>query len=333
MWLDEKYIMEISSTLDQFKKKQHGLYNFRCPICGDSDKSKLKARGYFYTRDNKVFYNCKNCGASMTFYSFLKDHDFDAWRRYKMELFKESVEKKDVPKKKVLYKNKKVVFNKIHELLKSIDKVSSLSDDHIAIKYLKSRLIPRKYYNTLFFVNKLTDLTQNIKKYKDHKFDSVPRIVIPFYNKDKQLTHLGCRAIGKSDLRYVTLTLDDYAPKIYGLDRVDFTKTIYITEGQFDSMFLPNAVAMGGSDLTDTSLLGDNIVFVMDNEPRNKAITNKLKKLIKSGYSVVIWGKTDGKDINEMLLNGMDESVIIEHIKNHTYNGLKAEMKFVEYKK
>ena len=45
-FVDIKYIGLLSPNLSQFKKKKDGLYNFRCPYCGDSQKNKLKARGY-----------------------------------------------------------------------------------------------------------------------------------------------------------------------------------------------------------------------------------------------------------------------------------------------
>ena len=42
-YIDLKFINEISSRLGQFKKKGDYLFNFRCPHCGDSKKSKTKA--------------------------------------------------------------------------------------------------------------------------------------------------------------------------------------------------------------------------------------------------------------------------------------------------
>ena len=45
--IDSKYIGLVSSRLEKFKRVKPNLYNFRCPICGDSQKHKNKARGYF----------------------------------------------------------------------------------------------------------------------------------------------------------------------------------------------------------------------------------------------------------------------------------------------
>ena len=38
--------------------------------------------------------------------------------------------------------------------------------------------------------------------------------------------------------------LDDDAPKVYGLDRVNENKKIYVVEGPLDSLFVENCVAM-----------------------------------------------------------------------------------------
>ena len=42
MYIEQKYLLLASSQLSQFTKKGDYLYNFRCPYCGDSHKSKTK---------------------------------------------------------------------------------------------------------------------------------------------------------------------------------------------------------------------------------------------------------------------------------------------------
>ena len=74
-FVDVKYINEMSHRLSKFKKVKNNLYNFRCPICGDSQKHRNKARGYLYGVKADVNFRCHNCGASMTFSNFLKQID------------------------------------------------------------------------------------------------------------------------------------------------------------------------------------------------------------------------------------------------------------------
>ena len=71
-YIDLKFISEISARLGLFKKKSDYLYNFRCPHCGDSQKSKLKARGYMYRKKNDMFFKCHNCGMGQNLANFLK---------------------------------------------------------------------------------------------------------------------------------------------------------------------------------------------------------------------------------------------------------------------
>jgi len=52
-------------------------YRFRCPYCGDSQKSQTKARGHVLDKWGKRFFKCHNCGLSKSFDQFLKDIDAD----------------------------------------------------------------------------------------------------------------------------------------------------------------------------------------------------------------------------------------------------------------
>ena len=99
----------------------------------------------------------------------------------------------------------------------------------------------------------------------------------------------------KSKLRYITIIYDETKPKLFGLDKVDLSSPTYITEGPLDSLFIPNAIAMCGSDVH----LGDwgisNRVWVYDNEPRNPQIVDRIRRTIDSGDPVVIWPKGIGQ--------------------------------------
>ena len=74
--------------------------------------------------------------------------------------------------------------------------------------------------------------------------------------------------------------LDENRPKVYGLNRVDFNKTIYVTEGPFDSLYIDNAIAMAGADVDWNLLEGRDAVFVYDNEQRNKQIIDRISQTI-----------------------------------------------------
>ena len=104
-----------------------------------------------------------------------------------------------------------------------------------------------------------------------------------------------------------------------------------MVEGPFDSTFISNSVALCGSDGDLGYLKRSSIVFVYDNEPRNREIVNRIGKCISRGESVVIW--PDGiieKDINDMVLAGHNVQDVVD---SNVYSGLEATLKFNDWKK
>ena len=84
-WLETKYIGFISSRLDKFKKKSGNSYNFRCPICGDSKKSRTKARGWIFDKSGSARFYCHNCAASMSLGGLVKHLDPQLYSEMKLE--------------------------------------------------------------------------------------------------------------------------------------------------------------------------------------------------------------------------------------------------------
>ena len=321
--VDSKYIGLVSSRLQKFKRVKADLYNFRCPICGDSQKHKNKARGYFYQVKTNTNFKCHNCGASMSFSNFLKQLDPTLHKQFVMEKYKEGFagEKGASAVEAPKFNFKKPVFKKDLDLPKA-------SEVPVAKEYLEKRkLDPSKFY-----------FTSTFKKWVNtHKqtFDTITRdesrIVIPMYDTECNLIGFQGRALGPNFVKYITVMLKEDAPKIYGLETINPDKTVYVVEGPFDSTFVENSIALCGSDGDMAHLKGSDIVFVYDNEPRNKEILQRIERCIDRGERVIIWPTiiTD-KDINDMILSGHD---IMSVLKSNTYSGLEAQIKFNNWKK
>ena len=321
-FVDVRFINLISSRLPKFKRVKPDLYNFRCPICGDSEKTKNKARGYLYKIKTNTNYKCHNCGISLSFNNFLKQVDPALHKEYTLEKFKEGHTGKNFVAKEPKFEFEKPKFKKTLKI--GLPKASSNQD---AKKYLEDRkLDPDKFYYT----DKFKEWTNS----KVHTFDDLtydePRIIIPLIYEDKFVGYQG-RSLGPSKVKYITVMLDDDAPKIYGLDKVGRDAPIYVTEGPFDSTFICNAIAMCGAD-ADVSRWGiSNPVWIYDNEPRNREIVNRISKTIDAGHSVVIWpDHINVKDINDMVMSGLDVQSLVEL---NTYSGLQAKLKFTNWKK
>ena len=318
---DSKFIGLISSRLQKFKKVKDNLYNFRCPICGDSQKNKNKTRGYLYQVKNNTNFKCHNCGASMSLNNFIKTLDGTLHKQYTMEKFKEGHTGKNFVVEAPKLEFKKPVFKKSIDLPKA-------STNQVAREYLERRkLNPDKFYYTDRF--KWWSNTQK------QTFDTIgrdePRIIIPLYDEEKNLIGFQGRALDKSPNKYITIMIQEDAPKIYGLETIDTKLPIYVVEGPFDSTFITNSVALCGSDGDLGYLEGSDIILVYDNEPRNREIVKRIERCIEGGQRVVIWpSNIVEKDINDMVLTGHEvESVI----KLNTYSGLQAKIKFNNWKK
>ena len=334
VFIDRNFLLQVSPKLQRFAKKKDDLYNFRCPLCGDSQKNKLKSRGYIFRKKNDYFYMCHNCGVSTTFYNFLKQVDPNLLQEYQLERYKNGeTGNNNYPKPDFEeYKQETPKFKKSLELL-SID---NLPEAHYAKMYVQQRRIPETFWSQLYYAEDFAAFIQNLGIENAGLKEKDNRLVIPFYDKEKNLVALQGRALGESKLRYITLKLHDDNKKIYGLDRIDEDKLVYVVEGPIDSMFLENAVATADSNLESITNVLDKskVALVFDNEPRNKEIVAKMEHAIDNHFNVVIWPPMiEKKDINDMVLDGFSPDEIQDIIDNNTFVNLRAKMEFVNWKK
>ncbi len=319
--IDSKYVGLVSARLQKFKKVKADLYNFRCPICGDSQKNKNKTRGYIYQVKNNTNFKCHNCGASMSFSNFLKKMDIVMHKQYTLEKFKEGHTGRNFVVEEPKFDFKKPVFKKTINLPKA-------SSNSFAKRYLEKRQIdPDKFY----YAEKFKTWTNTQKKTFDYTGKDESRIVIPMYDENKKLLGFQGRALDNSPNKYITIMIQDEAPKAYGLETIDTKLPVYVVEGPFDSTFISNSIALCGAD-GDIAKWGiSNPVWVYDNEPRNREIVERIRKTIDSGDSIVIWpNNITEKDINDMVLAGHE---VMSMLKSNTYHGLEAKIKFNNWKK
>ena len=318
--IDSKYIGLVSSRLQKFKKVKSDLYNFRCPICGDSQRNKNKARGYIYPVKGNTNYKCHNCGASLSFNNFLKKLDPTLHKQYTLEKFKEGNTGRNFVTDEPTFVFEKPVF-------KTKIVLPLCSEVERGKCYLEARRIdPKQFY----FAEKFKEFANSHREtFADTTYEE-SRIIIPLYQEKKLIGFQG-RALGPNSVKYITVMLDDNAPKIYGLDEINKDLPVYVVEGPFDSTFVNNSVALCGSDGDVSCLEGSDLIFVYDNEPRNREIVNRIGKCIDRGEKVVIWPSgLEEKDINDMVLSGHD---VMSMIKLNTYSGLEAKVKFNSWKK
>lgn len=355
VYIDRKYLGFVSVRLDQFKQKSQDLYNFRCPYCGDSKKNKLKARGFVYRKNNDYFYTCHNCSKSTTFGKFLQEIDPTQYRAYALERYSAGETGNHNYTKPTFDGLKGNAFARFQsagdkpsgdpEPVRAMEKtwksythysIANLPDEHYARAYIKNRKIPEKYWEEILFVPAFKDFLD--EEFPDHGKDDIPnddRIVLFYTNESGEITNVAGRALSDTKIRYVTVKIKD-EKKIFGLHRLQKENRVYVLEGQFDSFFIENSVASGDSNLGGIAAAYPelNTVLVYDNEPRNKDIVKQIEKSINLGHTICLFPDTvNGKDINEMIQNGLTSDEIKSIIDNNIFSGLTAKLRFTHWKR
>ena len=333
IFLDTKYLLLISNRLPLFKKKKDTAYNCRCIFCGDSQKNIRKARGYFFHHKNDIRYKCHNCDVSISFGGFLKQVDTVLYSQYALERYSEGHQQ---PVKNISeFAFTPPVFKNEQERL--LDKIllclSNLPPEHEAVKYCRERDIPEIKFKHIYYIDNIKNIVQLNKEYKQSILGEEPRLVFPFYDTNGQLSGVTCRAIRGEALRYITIKTKENTPLIYGLEGIDKTKPIYVVEGPIDSLFVDNCIAVAGTsfDKVESVLDINSLVFIFDNQPRNKEVCKIMEKHIRKNMKMVIWPQqVQEKDINDMVKAGRKVS---QMIKQNTYQGLQAMVKFTSWKR
>ena len=336
-YIDIKYLNLLSTRLPKFKRKSEYLYNFRCPHCGDSQKSQTKARGFVYRKKNDMFFKCHNCGVGQTLGNLIKHLDPSMHKEYIFERFKDGkvVAKKEEPEfdftpSRLLKSKEKpfAEFTRYDRALRQLRRFDELVQTHPAKKFVFDRQIPKEHFDKFFLATKFYEFCNEIQpgKFPDLKHDH-PRVVIPFYDRSGKFFAFQGRAFGKEQHKYITIKFDETKQKIYGLDRVDLNKPVMITEGPIDSLFLDNAIAMAGADADGgITIQHQQCTMIFDNEPRNEHIVSRMIKAVDKNFNVCIWPETvrEGKDINDLIISGKSAGQVQTLIYNNTHSGLTA---------
>ena len=346
MYIDQTYINRVSPSLRNFKWKNSTLANCSCPICGDSQKNKTKARGYFYCKENAYFYKCHNCGHGCNLYNFLQKVSHQLAKEYSLERWKSGKDNGKNPKKEDDMFNilkQKPKFKRKDKVLDDLKCLTELPKNHPAVRFADMRQIPKQHFPLLYF-------TDDFGSFVKHNLDpevlcgKEDRIVIPFFNSHGDVVAVQGRSINFKDeenarqtAKYITIKADKSIDRLwYGLWRANPNKRVYVVEGPIDSLFLQNAVAMVGAGALKEipeRFKDTEMTYILDNEPRNRQICAYNEKLIEMGKDVCIWPKEIyEKDINDMSYR-LSTRKIQKIIDDNTVSGLEAKLRFNEWRK
>ena len=328
-YIDTKYLNLASAMLQKYKRLKPGVWTFRCPYCGDSKKHKNKTRGYIFAVKGDHVFKCHNCGITRSFSNFLKDNAPHVYDEYVMERYKEGTIGGNVPKPDLTQFQSKPNFKPKRKV--NLEPLSSLNNSHIAKAYVLGRGIPEDKLDRLYYCPEFKKWTNKHKQTFSNTTNDEARIIIPLNDRDGNLIGFQGRSLeANPKMRYITVIIEEDAPKLFGLDTLNENDTIYIVEGPFDSFFLENAVAMCGSDVDIRSFGWSDYIWVYDNEPRSRQITDKISQSIDHGDKVVIWPKgLEYKDLNDMSNAGINVKDVVQ---SNMYQGLKAKLQLSNWK-
>jgi len=334
LFLEVKYARMLGPRLDRWVIKKDSPFhgNSRCPVCGDSYTNKAKKRFHIIERGGVLFCKCFNCDYTNSLVNYLKAFHTDLFNEFLFEKYR--VEgKDDAP----VITTPNVVETRITSVPSlGIQLVSELDETHACRVLVRDRQLPDypfMYAPQFFkFASKYFEDFDKVKK-------DEARLIIPFLDKKSKIYAFQGRDLsGKSDRKYITVIVNKKMPLVFGIDRIDVSKTCYIVEGPLDSLFVDNCLAAVNSGLTATAkrlspvINKTQVVLVYDNEPRNPEIVKQYKEAIADGYKIVIWPASVGplKDINDMKLAGVN---FMNVIKKNTFSGVMASLEFQKWKK
>ena len=327
------YSSIIQLNLDGLIEK-NGSFNFRCPLCGDSDKSLHKKRGYIIGTTAPRFY-CHNCNKAMTYLDFCKEVSYPVWKDLISQIRKNDVEFYDRERVTHVTIKKQTIARKLTDCYVDLLSLSEMEDNPIK-EYVQNRNIPDKHFNNMFYFKgnpyKYFDDTFHSVKYKDkaEKRIEYEGVLVPMINKDKNNVGFSIRVVGHPTMRFINLT-ESVDPLFFGEDDCNFNSPIIIVEGLFDKLSFtsPQVLAMQTADpkLSYIKDIAKNkIIYVFDNEYNNYQINRNINKCIDAKVNVFIWDdyQNDVKDMNDLMIKIKDEKKVIEYILKNTYNGYEA---------
>ncbi len=335
LYIDLKYAAMLPARLQNFKQIKAHLYTFSHK-CEEATYGKLKTRAYILPAGDHMNVYCHHCGMSHRLSTFMHDLDPNLYQEYRLETFKEA----HAPDKKI-----SIVFPDFEEPPEqkptqnddTIIWVQDLPMTHPVRKYVQTRKIPEEFFSKIGVV---ADFNAFAGKYMDsfkEKKKVYPRLILPFFDKDGSVSMYSCRAFGKEQPKYIKLKVKDQTDHIYGLWRIDENKDIFALEGQIDSLFLDNAIAVGSADYSSRYLEEhkDKIIVVPDSDyKRNPQVFQSLMKVVDAGFRIALMPESiPWKDINDCVAKGGYQGKVIQDILlNNISSGVAAKLE-LNYRK
>jgi len=299
--------------------------SFACPICGDSMKSNYKKRGNFILRGKYAhFFKCHNCGEAKRIDQFFTDYkinldlsvinyiakgieDFSSHSniKYDMSLFLDM----DAIDKYAIDKN--YLCKQLN--LSNIDNTNIQRWLNNRLQFNKEKFLYNMQENNLFILN----LTQSGKILGMQK-----RL---FYGNTKYLTYKLSKIYEMLNMNSSLIPEEiDTISSIFNICLLDYSKSIILLEGPFDSFLIPNSIANTGANKTFPLDIQLKYLYDKDDTGINRSIEH-----INDGDEVFLWEKflrdinapyRKKWDINDILIWSKQNNIKLPNFENYFSN-------------
>lgn len=298
-------------------------FNFRCPFCGDSEKSKRKKRFHLqYNNDESTFFNCFNCPATGTFYDLYAHMEgissSDAYkklRKFDCETVKKSLVQKST------YKEKTIDYTK-HDNFNDFLKNNCLSLESIPTSYYQSKLI-----EYLKFFKESRQITTELFVCHSGIFEK--RIIIPIIENGVCVYFQGRRILETQYPKYLNPSVEK-ENVILNIRHFNPEKFIIVTEGILDA----DAIGYQGTTCLGASIddiflselykyTNKGIILALDNDKAGQDQIQKIFKESKFNKKLLYFTLDTEKDLNEFKVNFPDVDVY-KYVKDSALTYLEA---------
>lgn len=316
------------------RRKGNGIeFNARCPLCGDSKKSKSKKRfNLNFIDSNDIKWHCFNCDMSGGFYklySLIEGIDekeaYKIFNTYNEERIKEVLS----PKRKKVKQNKTEKQHNFNYIL----------NDCVSVKDEKIGYLQKQYQDKLKSFIYYRKIRMDV--YAAYKGDYKGRFIIPIIEKGNIVYFQGRRIFDDMEPKYKNPAIEK-GSIILNRYNFDKSKHIIITEGMLDADTVGyQGTSIIGKNLSEEflckvkSYTHKKVILVMDNDndglDKIEEYSNKYKDIL---YFVMPKQFDQCKDINDLVVFGyINRDSVYDFIVDNSYKNIKARVKIVIEKK
>jgi len=314
-----------SNCVNISETKSGTHFHCRCPLCGDSQKSKSKKRFHLqFDNENSIYWQCWNCGLSGNFYELYSELEnvsikeaFKLFNRYNEKIILNTLK----PKPQKINK-KSHNFNTFNYILK----------DCIGINDDVSGYILKKYQNILkeFIQKRCVDIPLYICYQGTYK----NRIIIPIWENDDIIYFQGRRIYEGMEPKYLNPSVEK-SNILMNKNNFDKDKSIVLNEGIIDADMIGNqGSSFIGKEITQDFIdlvkkyTNKDIIINLDNDKDGMSKLNEYVDIYKSCKFFIMPDKYNTyKDLNDLVVNRcINKTDMYEFVLNNSYIREKTKM-------